>query len=205
MISDNIPIHNSKNDYAGMRKAGSLAAQILDELKEIIKPGISTKEINNFCEKIIKENNATAAPKNYKIPSIKKPFPESVCTSVNHVVCHGIPSEKKILQNGDIVNVDITVVLEGWYGDSSRMYASGIINKKIESLLRTTYECLLLGIKNAKPGKHLGDIGYVIQKHAESKNFSVRSTGTIGDVSRTITMVVRVHGAAEEIYFYNLE
>ena len=173
MISDNIPIHNSKNDYAGMRKAGSLAAQILDELKEIIKPGISTKEINDFCEKIIKENNATAAPKNYKIPSIKKPFPESVCTSVNHVVCHGIPSDNKILQNGDIVNVDITVVLDGWHGDSSRMYASGIINKKIESLLRTTYECLLLGIKNAEPGKHLGDIGYAIQKHAESKNFSV--------------------------------
>ena len=156
-----------------MRKAGSLAAQILDELKEIIKPGISTKEINNFCEKIIRKNNATAAPKNYKIPSIKKPFPESVCTSVNHVVCHGIPSENKILQNGDIVNVDITVVLDGWHGDSSRMYASGIINKKIESLLRTTYECLLLGIKNAEPGKHLGDIGYAIQKHAESKNFSV--------------------------------
>ena len=173
MISDNIPIHNSKNDYAGMRKAGSLAAQILDKLKEIIKPGISTKEINDFCEKIIKENNATAAPKDYKIPSIKRPFPESVCTSVNHVVCHGIPSEKKILQNGDIVNVDITVVLDGWHGDSSRMYAPGSINKKIESLLRTTYECLLLGIKNAEPGKHLGDIGNAIQKHAESRNFSV--------------------------------
>ena len=98
MISDNIPIHNSKNAYVGMRKAGSLAAKILDELKEIIKPGISTKEINDFCEKIIKENNAIAAPKNYKIPSIKKPFPESICTSVNHVVCHGIPSVNKVLQ-----------------------------------------------------------------------------------------------------------
>ncbi len=173
MTSDNIPIHTSENEYAGMRKAGSLAAQILDELKEIIKPGISTKEINDFCERIIKENNATAAPKNYKIPSIKKPFPESVCTSVNHVVCHGIPSEKKILQNADIVNVDITVILDGWHGDCSRMYTPGRINKRIELLLKTTYECLLLGIKNAKPGKHLGDIGYAIQKHAESKNFSV--------------------------------
>ncbi len=173
MTSDNIPIHTSENEYAGMRKAGSLAAQILDELKEIIKPGISTKEINDFCERIIKENNATAAPKNYKIPSIKKPFPESVCTSVNHVVCHGIPSEKKILQNVDIVNVDITVILDGWHGDCSRMYTPGRINKRIELLLKTTYECLLLGIKNAKPGKHLGDIGYAIQKHAESKKFSV--------------------------------
>ena len=173
MTSDNIPIHTSENEYAGMRKAGSLAAQILDELKEIIKPGISTKEINDFCERIIKENNATAAPKNYKIPSIKKPFPESVCTSVNHVVCHGIPSEKKILQNADIVNVDITVILDGWHGDCSRMYTPGRINKRIELLLKTTYECLLLGIKNAKPGKHLGDIGYAIQKHAESKKFSV--------------------------------
>ncbi len=173
MTSDNISIHTSENEYAGMRKAGSLAAQILDELKEIIKPGISTKEINDFCERIIKENNATAAPKNYKIPSIKKPFPESVCTSVNHVVCHGIPSEKKILQNADIVNVDITVILDGWHGDCSRMYTPGRINKRIELLLKTTYECLLLGIKNAKPGKHLGDIGYAIQKHAESKNFSV--------------------------------
>ena len=173
MISDNIPIHNSKNDYKGMREAGSLAANILDELKEIIIPGISTKEINNFCEKIIKKNGATAAPKNYKISSFKRPFPESICTSVNHVVCHGIPSDKKILQNGDIVNVDVTVVKEGWHGDSSRMYVSGRINKKIESLLSTTYECLQLGIENAKPGKHLGDIGYAIQKHAESKNFSV--------------------------------
>ena len=173
MVNNNIPIHNSKSDFEGMRKAGSLAAKILDDLKEIIKPGISTKKINDFCEKIIKENNAIAAPKNYKIPSIKKPFPESVCTSVNHVVCHGIPSDGKILQSGDIINVDITVILEGWHGDSSRMYAPGKINKKIESFLKTTYDCLLLGIENAVPGKHLGDIGYAIQKHAESKNFSV--------------------------------
>ena len=173
MISDNIPIHNLKDDYEGMRKAGSLAARILDELKKIIKPGISTKSINNFCEKIIKENNAIAAPKNYKIPSINKPFPESVCTSVNHVVCHGIPSKKKILHDGDIINVDITVILDGWHGDSSRMYAAGRINKKTALLLRTTYECLLLGIENAKPGKHLGDIGYAIQEYAESKDFSV--------------------------------
>ena len=173
MISDNIPIHNSKNDYAGMRKAGSLASQILDELKEIIKPGISTKEINDFCEKIIKKNNAIAAPKGYVVPTHKDPFPESICTSINDVVCHGIPNEKA-LKNGDIINVDITVILDGWHGDSSRMYVAGKTKySKVDLLLKTTYECLLKGIEEAKPGNTIGDIGYVIQKYAESKNCSV--------------------------------
>ena len=166
MNSNNIPIYSSE-DFAGMRKAGALVSYILYKLHDIITPGISTEKINEFCHKIIIENGAIPAPLSYK------GFPKSVCTSVNHVVCHGIPNENKILQVGDIINVDVTVILDGWHGDSSRMYAAGKINKKTELLLKTTYECLMLGIKVAKPGNHLGNIGYEIQKHAESKNFSV--------------------------------
>ncbi len=166
MHNNIIPIHTI-NDFDGMRKAGSLAAQILDELKDLIKPGISTLDINNFCHDLIIKNNAKPAPLNYK------GFPKSICTSVNHVVCHGIPNRNKILQNGDIINVDVTVILNGWHGDSSRMYVTGKINRKIYELLKTTYECLLIGISNALPGKYLGDIGYEIQKYAEEKNYSV--------------------------------
>ena len=125
MQNNTIPI-KSKEDFKGMRKAGSLAAKILDKLKEIILPGISTEKINDFCHNMIIENGAKPAPLGYK------GFPKSICTSVNHVVCHGIPSEKKILQNHDIINVDITVILNGWYGDSSRMFVAGEVNKKSE-------------------------------------------------------------------------
>jgi len=166
MNSNKIPIH-SINDFKGMRKAGLLTAKILDELQNIIVPGISTDEINTFCHQMIIKNNAIPAPLHYK------GFPKSICTSVNHVVCHGIPNKNKNLQDGDIVNVDVTVILDGWHGDSSRMFVAGKVNKKKELLLKTTYECLLLGIENAKPGKHIGDIGYEIQKHANSRNFSV--------------------------------
>ena len=166
MNIDTVPIHKT-DDFIGMRKAGLLASKILDELKEFIMPGVSTEEINTFCHNMIIKNNAIPAPLNYR------GFPKSVCTSVNHVVCHGIPNKNKLLQMGDIINVDVTVILDGWHGDSSRMYTAGKINKKIEKLLKTTYECLLLGIEKAKPGNNLGDIGFEIQKYAESKNFSV--------------------------------
>jgi len=166
MLKDNIPTY-LPDDFNNMRKAGALAAKVLDELKDLIKPGISTLKINDFCHNKIIQNNAIPAPLNYK------GFPKSICTSVNHVVCHGIPSQHKILQEGDIVNIDVTVILNGWYGDSSRMYVAGEINKKIFSLIKTTYECLLIGIEHALPGKNLGDIGYEIQKYAEGKNYSV--------------------------------
>ena len=166
MQDQNIPIY-TKNDFKGMRNAGSLAAKILDRLKVLIKPGVSTLEINDFCHNLIIENKAIPAPLNYK------GFPKSVCTSVNHVVCHGIPNQNKILQSGDIINVDVTVILNGWHGDSSRMFAAGNINKKVFSLLKTTYESLLIGINQALPGKKLGDIGFEIQKYAENKNYSI--------------------------------
>jgi len=166
MLNEEIPTY-LPDDFKSMRKAGALAAKILDKLKDLIKPGISTLEINDFCHNMIIENNAIPAPLNYK------GFPKSICTSVNHVVCHGIPSQHKFLQEGDIVNIDVTVILDGWYGDSSRMFVAGEINKKIFSLIKTTYECLLIGIKHALPGKNLGDIGYEIQKYAEERNYSV--------------------------------
>lgn len=166
MNSNSIPIYN-KGDFQGMREAGTLAAKILDSLQTIITTGISTETINDFCHNMIIENNALPAPLGYK------GFPKSICTSVNHVVCHGIPSKNKILQNGDIINVDVTVVLNGWHGDSSRMYAVGKINNKSEMLIKTTYECLMRGVEIAKPGKFFGDIGYEIQQYAESKNYSI--------------------------------
>ena len=166
MQDNNIPIYN-KEDFDGMRKAGSLAAKVLDDLKILIKPGISTLEINDFCHQMIIDNYAIPAPLNYK------GFPKSICTSVNHVVCHGIPSQNKFLKDGDIINIDVTVILDGWHGDSSRMFIAGKINKKVHSLLKTTYECLLIGIENAKPGKNLGDIGFKIQQYAENKDYSV--------------------------------
>ena len=166
MQNNEIPIY-SKSDFISLKKAGLLAAKILDQLKKYIKPGISTLEINDFCHNLIIKNNAIPAPLNYK------GFPKSICTSVNHVVCHGIPNKDKILNEGDIINVDVTVILDGWYGDSSRMFAAGQINKKIYSLLKSTYECLLIGIKNAIPGKNFGDIGFEIQQYAEGNNFSV--------------------------------
>tara|TARA_Y100000590_G_scaffold405888_1_gene494583 strand:+ start:2619 stop:3413 length:795 start_codon:yes stop_codon:yes gene_type:complete len=166
-MNDNLIKIYSEEDYKNMREAGALAARILDQLKDIIHPGISTEKINDFCHNMIIQNGAIPAPLGYK------GFPKSICTSVNHVVCHGIPNEKKILQNGDIINVDITVILNGWHGDSSRMFAAGQINKNAEILVKTTYDSLMKGIEVAKPGNYLGDIGYEIQKHAESKNFSV--------------------------------
>ncbi len=166
MRHNNIPIY-SKKDFESMRQAGSLAADVLDSLYENICPGISTLEINDICHEIIIKNNAIPAPLNYK------GFPKSVCTSVNHVVCHGIPSERKILEEGDMVNVDVTVILNGWYGDSSRMFVAGQTNKKNYNFLKLTYDSLLAGIEEAKPGNHIGDIGNKIQKLAESNGYSV--------------------------------
>jgi len=165
-MNNSIPIY-LKDDFKKMREAGRLAAHILDQLYELIQTGISTLEINDFCHDLIIKNKAIPAPLNYK------GFPKSVCTSVNHVVCHGIPNEKKILNNGDIVNIDVTVILNGWYGDSSRMFVAGKTNKKNWDLMKITYECLHIGIKEAQPGNHLGDIGYKIQEYAESKKYSV--------------------------------
>ncbi len=165
-LQENIIIHKPQ-DFEGMRKAGRLAAEVLDQVNDIIKPGITTDAINTFCHDLIVKNGAIPAPLNYR------GFPKSICTSVNHVVCHGIPSDKK-LKEGDIVNIDVTVIVDGWHGDTSRMYYIGKkLPLKATRLVEVTYECMMLGIEAAKPGVPFKEIGRVIQEHAHRHNYSV--------------------------------
>ena len=166
MQSENIPIYQKK-DFEKMREAGSLAAHVLDQLYELIKPGITTLEINDFCHDLILKNNAVPAPLNYK------GFPKSVCTSVNHVVCHGIPNEKKFLNVGDIINIDVTVIKDGYHGDTSRMFLVGKTSTLSKRLCDITRKSMIEGIKVIRPGATLGDIGAAIQLHAETNNYSV--------------------------------
>lgn len=153
-------------DFAGMRKASQVTARCLDELSHIIKPGVTTQEIDDFVARFGEENNAYPATLNYR------GFKKSCCTSINHVVCHGIPNEKP-LREGEIINVDVTYVIDGWHGDSSRMYAVGEIKRAAERLIEVTYNSLMLGIEAVKPGNTTGHIGEAIQKYAEGERCSV--------------------------------
>lgn len=165
MSSQEIIIHNS-SDFAGMRKAGKLAAEVLDYIDEYVKQGVTTDYLNTLCHNFIIDHGAIPAPLHYR------GFPKSICTSVNHVVCHGIPDERK-LKNGDIVNIDVTVIVDGWHGDSSRMYAVGELSVKARRLCQVTYEAMMRGIEKIKPGNTTGDIGHAIQTHAEAHHYSV--------------------------------
>jgi methionyl aminopeptidase len=148
------------------RIAGSIAAGALDEVSKIVKPGITTNEIDKVCYEFINDNDAYSAPLFYR------GFPKSCCTSSNHVVCHGIPSDK-ILRDGDIVNVDVTAYKNGWHGDTSRMFKIGEVSIKAEKLINATYESMMKAIKILKEGIQLGDIGYTIQNYVEANGFSV--------------------------------
>lgn len=150
-----------------MRHAGRLAAAVLDMIEPYVTPGITTGELDRICHDfIVNEQQAVPAPLNYR------GFPKSICTSVNHVVCHGIPGEKR-LRNGDIVNIDITVIKDGFHGDTSRMFFIGKRSIRSERLVRIAEECMYRGIELVRPGAHLGDIGHAIQEHAEKSGFSV--------------------------------
>jgi methionyl aminopeptidase len=155
-----------KEAFEKTRTAGLIAAGALDEVSKIIKPGIPTNEIDKICNEFINDHKA------YSAPLLYRGFPKSCCTSTNHVVCHGIPSEK-ILKEGDIVNVDVTALKDGWHGDTSRMFKLGEVSIKAEKLINTTYEAMMKAIEIVKDGIHLGDIGSVIQKHVEAEGFSV--------------------------------
>ena len=155
-----------KEAFEKSRIAGSIAAGALDEVAKIIKPGITTNKIDKVCYEFINDNDAYSAPLFYR------GFPKSCCTSSNHVVCHGIPSDK-ILKEGDIVNVDVTSYKNGWHGDTSRMFKIGEVSIKAEKLINATYESMMMAIKILKEGIHLGDIGSTIQNYVEANGFSV--------------------------------
>jgi len=151
-----------------MRVAGRLAADVLEMIGDFVKPGVSTGELDRICHRYITEvQGAIPAPLNYR------GFPKSICTSLNQVICHGIPSDKKLLKNGDIINIDVTVIKDGYHGDTSKMFAVGNISSAAERLIRITRECMFKGIGIVKPGIRLGDIGAVIQQHAEANHYSV--------------------------------
>lgn len=160
-------IIKNQEDIEKMRVAGRLAAQVLEMIGPYVKEGVATEELDKIChDYIINTQQAIPAPLNYH------GFPKSICTSVNHVICHGIPGSRK-LKEGDIINVDVTVLKDGYHGDTSKMFVVGKPSVLAERLIRITQECLYLGIQQVKPGTHLGDIGAVIQKHAEKNRFSV--------------------------------
>ncbi len=154
-------------DIEKMRIAGRLAAEVLEMIEPFVKPGVTTNELNQIChDYIVNEQKAIPAPLNYH------GFPKSICTSVNQVVCHGIPNDKP-LKNGDSINIDITVIKDGYHGDTSKMFAVGKVAPHVQRLADITQECMYKGIAMVKPGAHLGDIGHVIQQHAEANHYSV--------------------------------
>jgi methionyl aminopeptidase len=159
-------------DIAKMRIAGQLASEVLDFITPHVKPGVTTEKLDQLChDYIVNVQKAIPAPLNYAPPG-HTPYPKSICTSVNHQICHGVPSEK-VLKNGDIVNLDITVIKDGYHGDTSRMFYVGEPSIQAKRLCELTYDCMWLGIAKVKPGATLGDIGHAIQTYAEKHGYSV--------------------------------
>ncbi|HWG10226.1 MAG TPA: type I methionyl aminopeptidase [Rhodanobacteraceae bacterium] len=158
----------STADVEKMREAGRLAAEVLALMNQHVRPGVTTEELDRFAhDHIVNVQKAIPANVGYR------GFPKTLCTSVNHVICHGIPSPGKTLKEGDIVNIDVTVIKDGWHGDTSRMYFVGRPSVLAKRLVDTTYEAMMLGIREVRPGATLGDVGHAIQKHAEAAGYSV--------------------------------
>ncbi len=160
-----IRIYNPE-DFSGMRAAGRLAAETLDMITPHVVPGVSTGALDRLCHDFILAHGAVPAPLNYR------GYPKSICTSINHVVCHGIPGERR-LDGGDIINIDVTVILDGWFGDTSRMYVAGAASTRARMLMDVTFEAMQRGIAAVRPGARLGDIGHAIQSFVESHRLSV--------------------------------
>lgn len=165
MSKEEIVIHSAE-DFEGMRKVGRLAAEVLDMITPYVQAGITTGELDRICHDYIVSRGAVPACLGYR------GYPKSVCISLNHVICHGIPGDRKLV-NGDILNIDVTVILDGWYGDTSRMFGVGKLPVKAKRLLDITYETMMRGIEAVKPGATLGDVGHAMQAYAESQRCSV--------------------------------
>lgn len=163
---------NNEQDIAKMRIAGRLASEVLDYITPYVVQGVTTEKLDLLChDYIVNKQQAVPAPLNYA-PDGHNPYPKSICTSVNHQICHGIPSEK-VLKNGDIINIDITVIKDGYHGDTSRMFHVGEVSIQAKRLCELTYQAMWRGIEKVKPGTTLGDIGYAIQSFAEKNGFSI--------------------------------
>jgi methionyl aminopeptidase len=166
------PAHKALDEIERMRVAGRLAAEVLDYIAPHVKPGVTTGYLDQLChEYMVNVQKTVPAPLNYAPPG-HRPYPKSICTSVNHQVCHGVPGDK-VLKQGDIVNLDVTVIKDGWHGDTSRMFYVGEPSVQARRLCETTYECMWKGISVVRPGATIGDIGNAIQRHAESHGYSV--------------------------------
>ncbi|MCB1969688.1 MAG: type I methionyl aminopeptidase [Geminicoccaceae bacterium] len=160
-----VPVHGPKA-FAGMRRAGTICAAVLDGIEAHVAAGITTAELDDLCHELMRSMDATPAPLNYR------GYPKATCISLNEVVCHGIPDSRKLV-SGDILNIDVTVIHDGWHGDSSRMYFVGTPSPQARRLCRVTFEAMWRGIRAARPGGHLGDIGHAIQSYTESQGMSV--------------------------------
>ena len=160
-----ITIH-APEDFVGMRAAGRLAAETLDMITEHVRPGVSTLQIDRLCHDFMLSRGATPATLGYR------GYQHSTCTSINHVVCHGIPGDRRLVE-GDVLNIDVTALLDGWHGDSSRMYVAGQPSTRAARLMDVTHQALMLGVAAVRPGRTLGDVGHAIQSYVESQRFSV--------------------------------
>jgi methionyl aminopeptidase len=163
----------SKREIEKMRVAGRLAGQLLVHLEQLVRPGVTTLDLNDEAERWTRAHGAKSAPLGYGKEGDRPPFPKSICTSVNEVVCHGIPNRKQVLKSGDVMNIDVTLIVDGYHGDTSKMYFVGEPSDEARRLVEVTYKCRDLGIEQVKPGNRLGDVGAAIQEYAESQGFSV--------------------------------
>ena len=168
------PVPKTAEEIEKMRVAGRLAASVLEMIGEHVKPGVTTEALDRIChDYIVNEIQCVPAPLNYSNSAEQPPFPKSICTSVNHVVCHGIPSPKKVLKRGDVLNIDVTVIKDGYHGDTSKMFLVGEVSVLARRLVEVTQECLYIGIREVRPGARFGDIGHAIASHARKHRFSV--------------------------------